>query len=154
MLFHARHFGTAPNLVPLAAYNFQLPSSQRAARVNALFSKLLLTNKSQFQYKLSILLELVGDLSDSYVHISGELSDGSAMEEDLDWQSLEDLHYDLNTCLRESIVLLKCFLLALPDRQLVEFNLSLRHLMGDTPYEYPTPPQNLAHRRITLIKGQ
>src|ERR1700730_13866885 len=38
MLFHARHFGTAPNLVPLAAYNFLLPNSQRAARANSLLS--------------------------------------------------------------------------------------------------------------------
>jgi hypothetical protein len=143
MLFHAQHFGTAPNLVPLAAYNFLLPSSQRAARINSLFSKLLLTSKSQFQYKISTILELVADLSDSYIRISGELSDGSSMEQDLDWQSLEDVHYDLNTCLRESIVLLKCFLVALPDGQLAEFNLSLRHLMGDGQCTYPTPSRIL-----------
>jgi hypothetical protein len=143
MLFHARHFGTAPNLAPLAACNFQLPSCQRAARVNTLVSKLLLTNKSQFQYKIAILLELVGNLSDSYIHISGELSGGSSMEEGLDWQSLDVTHYDLNTCLRESIVLLKCFLIALPDGQLAEFNLSLRHLMGDTPYPSATPSKIL-----------
>ena len=154
MLFHARHFGVAPNLAPLASDNFQLASSQRAARVNSLFSKLLLTNKSQFQYKLSVLLDLVTDLSDSYIQVSGELNDGGSLEEDLDWQSLEAVHYDLNTCLRESIVLLKCFLIALPDLQLFEFNLSLRHLMGDAPHGYPTPLENLAHRRMTLIKGQ
>jgi hypothetical protein len=154
MLLHARHFGIAPNLAPLAAYNFQLASSQWAARFNSLFSKLLLTHKSQFQYKLSVLLELVTDLSTSYVQVSGELNGGSSLEENLDWQSLEAAHYDLNTCLRESIVLLKCFLIALPDAQLVEFNLSLRHLMGDTPSGSPVPFQNLAHRRMTLIKGQ
>jgi hypothetical protein len=154
MLLHARHFGVAPNLAPLSSDNFQLASSQRAARVNALFNKLLLTNKSQFQYKLSVLLELVTDISDSYIQVSGELNEGSSLEEDLDWQSLEAAHYDLNTCLRESIVLLKCFLIALPDGQLVEFNLALRHLMGDAPLSYPTPLGNLAHRRVTLIKGQ
>jgi hypothetical protein len=154
MLLHARHFGIAPNLAPLAAYNFQLAASQRAARHNALFSKLLLSHKSQFQYKLSVLLELVTDLSGSYVQVSGELNDGSSLEEDLDWQSLEAAHFDLNTCLRESIVLLKCFLSVLPDVQLVEFNLSLRHLMGDASCSHPAPVGNLAHRRMTLIKGQ
>jgi hypothetical protein len=154
MQLHARHFGIAPNLAPLAAYNFQLAGSQRAARFNALFSKLLLTHRSQFQYKLSVLLELVTDLSISYIRLSSELNDDSSLEEDLDWKSLQAAHYDLNTCLRESIVLLKCFLIVLPDVQLVEFNLSLRHLMGDASCSYPAPVSNLAHRRMTLIKGQ
>jgi hypothetical protein len=154
MLFHARHFGTSPTLAPLASYNFQLISSQRAARFNSLFSKLLLTHKSQFQYKLSVLADLVEDLSSSYVQASAELNEGLSMEEDQDWEALEASHYDLNTCLRETIVLLKSFLLALPDTQLREFNLCLQQQMAFSPDLAAPLPRNLAHRRITLIKGQ
>jgi hypothetical protein len=154
MLFHARHFGTSPNLAPLAAYNFQLVSSQRAARFNNIFSKLLLTHKSQFQYKVTILAELIADLSFSYVQASAELNEGLSIEEDHDWEALEASHYDLNTCLQETIVLLKSFLLALPDTQLKEFNVSLQHQMASAS-DLATPlPPNLAHRRVTVIKGQ
>jgi len=154
MLFHARHFGTSPNLAPLAAYNFQLVSSQRTARFNNLFSKLLLTHKSQFQYKLTALAELVADLSFSYVLASEELNEGLSLEEDQDWEALQASHYDLNTCLQETIVLLKSFLLALPDTQLEEFNLSLQQQMATSPGLSPSLSRNLAHRRVTVIKGQ
>ena len=30
-------------------------------------------------------------------------------------------HFDLNTCLRESMILLKCFLRVLPDEEIVDF---------------------------------
>jgi hypothetical protein len=154
MLSHSRHFGIAPNLAPLAAYNFQLARNQRAARFNNLIGKLLLTQKSQFQYKLSILVDLVADLSSSYVQLSEELNEGIFVEEDLGWEALETSHYDLNTCLRETIVLLKCFLLALPDVQLEQFSLSLQQQMACTPFAPPPPSGNLAHRRLPLIKGQ
>jgi hypothetical protein len=154
MLFHARHFGTSPSHAPLAPYNFQLVSSQRAARFNTLFSKLLLTHKSQFQYKLSVLAELVADLSSSYVQASEELNEGVSVEEDHDWEALEASHYDLNTCLRETIVLLKSFLLALPDTQLKEFNLSLQQQMAWSPGLFTPLTRNLAHRRMAVIKGQ
>jgi len=133
MLSHSRHFGIAPSLAPLAAYNFQLAKNQRAARFNSLVAKLLLTHKSQFQNKISVLVELVADLSTSYVQLSEELNEGISIEEDLGWEALEASHYDLNTCLRETIVLLKCFLLALPDVQLDEFNLSLQQQMACPP---------------------
>jgi hypothetical protein len=153
MLSHARHFGITPSLAPLAAYNFQLAKSQRVARFNSLFSKLLLTHKSQFQYKLSILVELIVDLSGCYAQISGDLNEGTSIEEDLDWEALEASHYDLNTCLRETVVLLKCFLIALPDVQLEEFDLSLqRQLAG--PLAATPQLRNVAHRRMALIKGQ
>jgi hypothetical protein len=154
MLFHARHFGTSPSLAPLAAYNFQLVRSQRAARFNSLFSRLLLTHRSQFQYKLSVLVELVADLSSSYVRASEELNEGISIEEDHDWEALEASHYDLNTCLRETIVLLKSFLVALPDTQLQEFNLSLQQQMACSPGLSNPLTRNLAHRRMALIKGQ
>jgi hypothetical protein len=38
---------------------------------------------------------------------------------------LECLHYDFNTCLRESEILLKCFLGALPASQLMQFEQTL-----------------------------
>jgi hypothetical protein len=154
MLFHARHFGTSPSLAPLAAYNFRLVSSQRAARFNSLFSKLLLTHKSQFQYKLSVLGDLVADLSSSYVQASEELNEGISVEEDQDWEALQTSHYDLNICLQETIVLLKSFLVALPDTQLEEFNLSLQRQMTCPPAPSTALSRNLAHRRVPVIKGQ
>jgi hypothetical protein len=37
------------------------------------------------------------------------------------WEALDSLHYDLNTCLRETIVVLKSFLLGLSPEELDAF---------------------------------
>ena len=38
------------------------------------------------------------------------------------WASLDALHFDLNTCLRETIVVLKSFLCHLPAEQAEQFD--------------------------------
>ena len=90
MTLHARHFGTTPSLASLDPHNFQRSKSQRVARS-------LLTRRSQFLHKISTQLELTEELGESFLTSVKEL-DAS--------------HYDRNTCLRESVVLRKCFLLA------------------------------------------
>src|SRR5258705_7163543 len=49
--------------------------------------------------------------------------------------------------------LLKCFLLALPEEQLVDFNVALHG--SPIPMSSPLldPKRHLAHRRMTLLKG-
>jgi hypothetical protein len=75
MLEHARHFGTVPNILPLDPENFQNARSQRAARFSDLFSKILLTRRSQFLHKMWVLSELVDDLSASFEEKVKELCD-------------------------------------------------------------------------------
>ena len=138
MTLHDRHFGTTPASLP---DNFQRSKSQRVARFNGVFSHVLLTRRSQFLHKISTQLELTEELGESFLTSVKEL-DAS--------------HYDLNTCLRESVVLLKCFLLALPDKQLAEFQATLRQedQISRSTSRVPSLTRNLAHRRLTPVKGQ
>ncbi|MBI3484212.1 MAG: hypothetical protein HY012_03540 [Acidobacteria bacterium] len=50
------------------------------------------------------------------------------------WQELDYLHYDLNTCLREAIVTMKCFLRGMPEDLFAVFQQQLRGI-PTTPAE-------------------
>jgi hypothetical protein len=154
MSMHARHFGTAPNMSALDPENFQDPRSQRVARFNGILSRVLLTRRLQFLQKLSTLAELVEDLGSNYDDSALELGEGSSLNTEQCWEDLDASHYDLNTCLRETMVLSKCFLLALPEAQLPEFQASLRQEALPSKVRASFSPRNLAHRRLPTIKGQ
>ena len=156
MTLHARHFGTAPSLATLDPNNFQQSRSQRVARFNGVFSHILLTRRSQFLHKISTLAELTEELATSFQSVVTELGEGSLSNPERYWEMLDASHYDLNTCLRESVVLLKCFLLALPEKQLAQFQATLQHQTQVTHSisRVPSFTRNLAHRRLTPVKGQ
>jgi len=154
MLAHAKHFRVIPNLSPLDPENFHQAKSRRAASFNGICSRIFLSQRSQFLHKISTLLELVQNLNESFLNAAEELNDPSSLQPEREWELLDVSHYDLNTCLRESIVLLKCFLLALPDEQLLEFNARLQGAHVPSASPLLAPKRHLAHRRMTLLKGQ
>ena len=152
MLDHAKHFGIAPNLAPLDAHNFQNSRSQRVALFNDVFSRILLTRKSQFAHKISALADLVTQLGSTFESTAEELSCGDSVQPDRDWELLDSVHYDLNTCLRETVVLFKSFLHALPEAQVENFQATLQQ--SRAPLAFGFPRRHLAHRRIAFLKGQ
>lgn len=154
MLGHAKHFRIVPNLSPLDPDNFQQPKSRRAASFNGICSRIFLSQRSQFLHKISTLVELVEHLNGSFCDAANELNDPSLLQPEHEWDLLDASHYDLNTCLRESIVLLKCFLLALPEDQLLEFSSALSGAPLTSSSPLLVPKRHLAHRRMTLLKGQ
>lgn len=154
MLDHAKHFGTTPNLAPLDAQNFQNSRSQRVALFNDLFSRVLLTRKSQFVHKISALADLVDELDSSFAATVEEMTSGDSRHADRHWELLDSVHYDLNTCLRESVVLLKSFLHALPDAQLASFQSALHEQSTCSASPSATRARHLAHRRMAFLKGQ
>ena len=153
MLDQSKHFGVAPNLAPLDAQNFQHARSQRVAFFNDLFSRILLTRKSQFAHKISALADLVEELGTTFASTAEELASGDSFHPDQDWDLLDSIHYDLNTCLRETVVLLKSFLHVLPDQQLHRFQ-GVLNASPDSPSLPLVRPRHLAHRRIAFLKGQ
>jgi hypothetical protein len=60
------------------------------------------------------------------------------------WKMLDCLHYDFNTCLRETEVVLKSFLRALPSEQLPAFAAEL---------EAPVPGKRLRRMRPALSRA-
>jgi hypothetical protein len=127
---HAKHYGTVPNAAPLDPANFQGQSCQRSARLSSLLCRILLTERWQFLYKISTLGEMVDDLRQDFSVVVAEIATSGSANSDADWLLVDDSHYDLNTCLRETIVLLKSFLMALPENELEPFQTTVSRQMG------------------------
>lgn len=154
LLAHAKHFRTTPNINPLNPDNFLQGISRRAAHFNRLCSRLLLSQRSQFLHKTSTLLELMEDLNKAFSAAAGELNDSLSLQPERVWEVLDSAHFDINTCLRETIVLLKSFLHALPEEQLADFSAALQKQSLAPASGVFVPKRQLAHRRMTLLKGQ
>lgn len=123
---HGRHFGTLPNVAPLDPEFFRGETAQHMARRNNLLHKVLFSQRSRFFHKLRALADTVEDLWGEFRATSEEIADGAAAHPGPDWEALEVLHYDVNTCLREAIVVLKSFLCALPNEELQPFGQKLQ----------------------------
>jgi hypothetical protein len=151
---HAKHYGTIPNAAPLDPQNFQTIRGQRSARMSGLLSKVLLSQRTQFLHKLGTLQEMVENLGKEYCASAEELGAGLCTDPVLLWKTIDAAHYDLNTCLRETIVLLKSFLLALPDDQLAGFQKSVMGAWRASRQESDTMTNHdLWHRRIAHSAG-
>ena len=123
---HGRHFGTLPNVAPLNAEFFRGTTAQRTARMSSLLQKVLFSIRSKFFHKLRALAEMVEDLRTEFRQAAEEIADGASVRPVADWEALDVLHYDLNTCFRETIVMLKCFLCALPNEEIPPFRQKLQ----------------------------
>jgi hypothetical protein len=119
---HVRIHGAEPNVAPLDPANFLSPDGIQSARRSQLASLVLLTKRRQAIEKIRALRLLMRQIETGLRGAARELiSAGAAPLPTPNWEALDALHYDLNTCLRETIVLLKCFLRAIPDAGLAEF---------------------------------
>jgi hypothetical protein len=151
---HAKHYGTIPNAAPLDPANYQRHKGQRSARMSGLLNHVLLSHRLQFLHKVNTLQEMVEDLGKDFRLAAGDLTDGVSVHPEQLWEEVDADHYDLNTCLRESIVLLKSFLVVLPVDQLVAFQKTVceqSHVPESNP---PACQQVIHHRRISAIAGE
>jgi hypothetical protein len=114
---HGRHFGTVPNITPPTPAFFRGEIAQRTARKSALLCKVLFPARSKFFHKLRALGEIVEDLKGEFRETAEEIAEGASARPSADWEALDVLHYDLNTCLLETIVVLKSFICALANDQ-------------------------------------
>ena len=154
---HAKHYGTIPNTAPLDPENFQGPKEQRTARMSALLSRVLLTQRSQFLHKMNTLAEMTGDIGKGFQLAVDNLANGASIRPDMDWQVMDHAHYDINTCLREAIVLLKSFVRVLPDDQLGVFQKAVRAQMR--AYDSSNTPggarsELVSARRMASVGGE
>ena len=152
---HAKHYGTVPNAAPLDPQNFQTVKGQRSARMSGLLSRVLLSQRTQFLHKLGTLLEMVENLGKEYCEGAEELGTAFSSDPVLLWKTIDAAHYDLNTCLRETIVMLKSFLRALPEDHLTNFQKSVAGAWRVTTQESgPTADHEIRHGRITNSAGK
>jgi hypothetical protein len=151
---HAKHYGTIPNAAPLDPANFKGQKCQKSARLSSLLSHVLFSHRLQFLYKVNILIEMVDDLGDDYCLCAADLYDEVSLDPGKMWQLVDEDHYDLNTCLREAIVLLKSFLLVLPADQLAAFQQTILEQSKPRQTAPRTRPHGIRHRRMAPIAGQ
>jgi hypothetical protein len=111
-----------PVVAPLDPANFQGKRGRRSAMKSSLLSHVLVSQRSQFLNKIRTLRKMVNYMGDNFCDAANELnSQKVALQTQQLWAEMDFDHFDLNTCLRESLILLKCFLRVLPDEQLAEF---------------------------------
>jgi hypothetical protein len=151
---HAKHYGTVPNAVPLEPANFQGQRVQRSARMSGLLNRVLLSQRLQFLYKVSTLEEMVEDLGNDYRHAADDLAEGTSLNPPKMWAEVDSDHYDLNTCLREAIVVFKSFLIALPESQLGAFQNTVREQSQAQDVGVHSSHHVIRHRRMTAIAGE
>ena len=132
---HAKQYRIISNAAPLNAADFQGVTCQRTARINALLTHVLLPERSQFRHKIAALLEMLNRLEADFRVAAEELGMGISLNPSADWRTVDIGHYDMNTCLRETLILLKSFLLSIPDEQLGEFQQAVKEQMR--PAELP-----------------
>jgi hypothetical protein len=151
---HAKHYGTVPNAAPLDPANFQGQRGQRSARMSGLLNRVLLSQRLQFLHKVSTLEEMVEDLGKDFRHAADDLADGLTLNPGKMWADVDTGHYDLNTCLREAIVVFKSFLIALPESQLGAFQSTVRRQSDSLEADAPSTQGMIRHRRMTAIAGE
>lgn len=118
---HGSHFGTLPNVSPLAASNFRGARAQKVARMDSMLAKVLFRERTRFFHKLDSLGEIIEELKKERREIVSGIFDGLSSSPDRAWQRLEVLGYDLNTCMSETTIILKSFFCALPPEELEFF---------------------------------
>jgi hypothetical protein len=114
-----------PSVEPMSAEFFRGNTAQSAASWNGILHHVLFSARSRFFHKVRILSHTVGLLEAEFIDAASEISKGLTVQPGDCWQRLDNLHYDFNTCLRESEVVLKSFLRILPDDQLGDMAIEL-----------------------------
>lgn len=151
---HAKHYGTIPNAAPLDPANFQGQKGQRSARMSTLLNHVLLSQRLQFLHKVSTLMEMVEDLGKDFRRAADDLAEGLTVNPQETWDEVDADHYDLNTCLREAIVVFKSFLIALPESQLGTFQDTVREQSEPRETGLASRQDLIRHRRTTAIAGE
>jgi hypothetical protein len=120
---HTKKHGVKPSVAPLNPTNFLGRDGSKGARRSQLLSMVLFSRRAQFLEKIRRLREMVTHIGNDFRCGAEDLiSTGAPAEPAVLWEAVDMGHYDLNTCLRETVVLLKCFIRAIPDPELAEFH--------------------------------
>jgi hypothetical protein len=140
----ARQIEKVPVVEPMRTEFFRGDIAQSAASWNAVLHRLLFGERQRFVQKLRVLSETVENLDREFASTADELAKGISVQPSDGWKMLDCLHYDFNTCLRETEVVLKSFLRALPSDQLPAFAAEL---------EAPVPAKRVRRVRTALSRA-
>jgi len=118
LLRAGQHIANIPHVEPLRTEFFRGDTGQSAASWNGILHHVLFAERSRFFHKLRILATTVEHIESEFHDAASDIAEGITTEPQDTWTLLDSLHYDFNTCLRESEVVLKSLLQALPSERL------------------------------------
>jgi len=150
---HAKHYGIVPNAAPLDAANYRGQRGQRCARMSGLLNRVLFSQRIQFLQKVSTIEELVEDLGKDFRSVAADLADGLSTDPEHAWAELDAVQYDLNTCLCETLVLYKSFMVVLPAAQLQAFQRTVREQWETPGSVLPVPQPAPRPGRAAICSG-
>jgi hypothetical protein len=129
MAEHCKEYGTRPSVVALDPQCFCDRRVQRWALRNRSLNLFLWSRNSRFLCKLSTLSQIVAVSCAGFRRATIDLAaTHEVISADSLWAKMDAVQYDLNTCLRELIVMLKCFLRVLSADELALFERTLLRL--------------------------
>lgn len=147
----AQNLAVLPNVTPLVPENFRGAIAHRVSRKSNLLDRLLSSNRTRFSHKIRCLAQAAEELALGFRECAKEVASGNSVSSILDWDALDTFHYDMNTCLREAVIILKSFLIVLPEEDIRGFHLKLfsepNPSVGDSRTRFAT----FRHRRATVI---
>lgn len=129
-----RQLNDLPSVNPLNAEFFRGDTGRSAATRSVLLHNVLFAERQRFFQKVRILSETIQRISEEFLQAADDVVDGLSTRPVETWKNLEALHDDFTTCFRESEVLLKGFVRALPSHQLAGFQSQLEQ----TPASFRT----------------
>jgi len=139
-----RNISNVPAVEPMKTEFFRGHIAQSAASWNGILHHVLFGGRSRFCHKLRILSETLEQLDRKFRQTAERIANDSSVQPCDGWNLLDCLHYDFNTCLRETEVVLKAFLRALPGEQVAAFAAEL---------ETPVEPRRLRGLRAALYRA-
>jgi hypothetical protein len=113
-----RRINRVPAVEPLKTEFFRGDTGQSAASWNGILHHLLFGDRKRFFHKLRILSDTLEQIEREFHEAASDISRGLSIDPADCWKKVDYLHYDFSTCLRETEVVLKGFLHALPAEQL------------------------------------
>ena len=104
----SRHLSVLPDALPYEVESFRTASARSSCFWNGLLHRVLFSARTRWFHKLHSLLEILEQVSREFQQTAADLSCACSLSPHGEWESLEKLHDDWNTCLREAVVLFKC----------------------------------------------
>lgn len=129
-----RRLRAFPAVEPLNVCFFRGNTGRSAASWNGILHHVLFGNRARFFHKIRILAETVDRIAVEFQEAAGDISKGLCVQPADSWDRLDPLHFDFNTCLRETEIVFKSFLRVIPAEQLSALDSAL-----DTPAEPARP---------------
>ncbi len=106
----SRHLAVLPEALEIEAEWFRTAGARSACFWGGLLRHVLFSARTRWFHMLHSLREIQGDVSEAFLSTAEEVSRGSSLAPAGEWENLEKLHDDWNTCLRETVISFKCLL--------------------------------------------